>query len=118
MHRYKELKVWQKGRELVKDVYQITSSYPRTEDFGLTSQIKRSAVSIPANIAEGCGRGTNAELNRFLDIAEGSAFELETLIILSADLKLIHEESSIELLSKIDEIQRMIFSFKKQLLTS
>lgn len=115
MHRYKELKVWQKGRELVSAVYQATSTFPKNEDFGLTSQIRKSAVSIPANIAEGCGRNTNPELNRFLDIAVGSAFELETLIILSVDLDLIKKESSLFLITEIDEIQRMLFGFKKQL---
>ncbi len=118
MHRYKNLIIWQKSRELVKNAYQITNSFPKAEVFGLTSQIRRSAVSIPANIAEGCGRNTNSDLNRFLDIAEGSAFELETLIILSTDLNMINEDSSVVFLSKIDEVQRMIFSFKKQLVTS
>lgn len=115
MHRFKELKIWQKSRELVKEIYQATDVLPKTENFGLTSQIRRCVVSIPANIAEGCGRNTNAELNRFLDIAEGSAFELETLIILSTDLKYLNDDSSKLLLSAIDEVQRMIFSFKNQL---
>lgn len=115
MHRYKELKVWQKSRELVKETYQLTSNFPTTENFGITSQIRRSAVSIPANIAEGCGRNTDAELNRFMDIAQGSAFELETLIILSNDLNYIDNGNSELILSELGEIHKMIFSFKKQL---
>jgi len=118
MHRYKELKVWQKSRELVKEIYLATQDFPKTEDYGITSQIRRSAVSIPANLAEGCGRNTNNELNRFCDIAEGSAFELETLLILSNDLGYLNDESFKNLILKLDEVQRMVFSFKKQLSNS
>jgi len=92
-----------------------TQDFPKTEDYGITSQIRRSAVSIPANLAEGCGRNTNNELNRFCDIAEGSAFELETLLILSNDIGNLNNESLKNLILKMDEVQRMIFSFKKQL---
>ncbi|MDA3929549.1 MAG: four helix bundle protein [Prolixibacteraceae bacterium] len=115
MHRYKELKVWQKSRELVKEIYLTTDGFPKAEIYGITSQIRRSAVSIPANIAEGCGRNTNKELNRFMDIAQGSAFELETLILLCGDLNYIDENRSKYLLSTLVEIHKMVFSFKKQL---
>lgn len=115
MHRFKDLKVWQKGRFLVKNIYFITKNFPDEELYGLTSQIRRSAVSIPANIAEGCGRNTNPDLNRFLDISNGSAFELETLMILSSDLDFITDEEFLKIDSQIQEIQKMIYSFKQTL---
>lgn len=86
MTSHKELKVWQKGIELVKSIYEITKSFPANEQFGLTSQMRRTAVSIPSNIAEGCGRNSNKELTHFLYIALGSAAELETQLIISHDL--------------------------------
>lgn len=115
MHQFKELKVWQKGRRLVKDIYQVTKKFPHDELYGITSQIRRSAVSIPTNIAEGCGRNSNPDLNRFLDIANGSAFELETLLILSGDLEYISDSELLELDSELQEIQKMIYNFKQSL---
>ncbi|HKK81493.1 MAG TPA: four helix bundle protein [Prolixibacteraceae bacterium] len=116
MHRFKELKVWQKGRFLVKDIYLTTNKFPNEELYGITSQIRRSAVSIPANIAEGCGRNSNPDLNRFLDISNGSAFELETLMILSSDLDFIADEDFLKIDSQIQEIQKMIYRFKQTLI--
>jgi len=113
MHRFKELKVWQKGRELVKDIYKTTHNFPEDELFGITSQMRRSAISIPANIAEGCGRNTGNDLNRFLDIANGSSFELETLVILCLDLDFISQNEFEFFDAKLNEIQRMIYGFKK-----
>ncbi|MFW6246210.1 MAG: four helix bundle protein [Tangfeifania sp.] len=113
MHRFKELKVWQKGRELVKDIYKTTHNFPKDELFGITSQMRRSAISIPANIAEGCGRNTGNDLNRFLDIANGSSFELETLVILCLDLDFISQDEFEFFDAKLNEIQRMIYGFKK-----
>ena len=118
MHQFKELKVWQKGRELVKEIYQSTHKFPKDELFGITSQMRRSAVSIPANIAEGCGRNSDNELNRFLDIANGSAFELETLVILSLDLDFISQKEFEYFDSKLNEIQKMIFGLKQSLVKS
>ncbi|MFA9392297.1 MAG: four helix bundle protein [Prolixibacteraceae bacterium] len=116
MHQFKELIVWQKGRRLVKDIYVVTKNFPKEEIYGITSQIRRSAVSVPANIAEGCGRNSNPDLNRFLDIANGSAFELETLLILSSDLEFISDKEFLNLDSQVQEIQKMIYSFKQSLL--
>ncbi len=113
MHKFKDLIVWKKGRELVKEVYLLTANFPKDEVFSLTSQIRRSVVSIPANIAEGCGRSTDKELCRFLDIANGSAFELESLFILSLDMEYISEERFKGVNDLIQEIQKMIFNFKK-----
>jgi four helix bundle protein len=118
MHKFKELKVWQKGRILVKEVYLVTKKFPSEEIYGITSQIRRSVVSIPTNIAEGCGRNSDNELNRFLDIANGSAFELETLFILSNDLEYINDLEFLQIESELQEIQKMIYSFKQTLLKS
>ena len=115
MHNFRELKIWQKSRKLVKLVYKNLKYLPEKEKFGLRSQMSRAAISIPSNIAEGCGRGTNKDLNRFLDIATGSAFELETLIILCNDLGFIEFEKTDILIMELQEIEKMIFSFKSKL---
>jgi len=113
MHNFKELKIWQKARILVKVVYDITSRFPEKERIGLTSQLQRAVVSIPTNIAEGSGRNTNKDFARFLDIAISSSFEVETEIILSHDLGYISENELNETVSKIQEIQKMIFGYIK-----
>lgn len=118
MHQFKELKVWQKGRALVKGIYLGTHKFPKDELFGITSQLRRAAVSIPANIAEGCGRDSDKELSRFLDIANGSAFELETLVILCLDLDYLSQEQFENLDAKLNEIQKMIFGLKHSLKNS
>jgi four helix bundle protein len=115
MHNYKELIIWQKARVLVKDIYELTKSFPVDERFGITSQIQRAVISIPTNIAEGSGRGSNKDFSRFLDMAIGSALELETEIILSFDLTFINEQNLNIILPKIQEIQKMLYSFKRQL---
>src|SRR5690348_13667330 len=89
MQDFKNLKVWEKAHQLAIILYRLTRSFPREEIYGLTSQIRRAATSIGANIAEGCGRGTNADMARFLQMAMGSACELEYHLLLSRDLDLI-----------------------------
>ncbi len=89
MHKYKELKVWQKGRELVKFIYELTNKFPKEEIYSLTSQIRRATISIPSNIAEGAGHFSNKEFSRFLEIAYASSCELDTQIILSFDSDLL-----------------------------
>jgi len=115
MHNYKELKVWQQARILVKQVYLITGGFAKEEKFGITSQIKRSVISIPSNIAEGAGRKTSKDFGRFLDIALGSAFELETQIILSLDLNMINKTDFDKIDSIIRQIQKMIYGLRKSL---
>jgi four helix bundle protein len=115
VHNFKDLKVWQKARFLVKDVYILTKKFPKEEMFALTSQIKRAAVSISSNIAEGCGRGTNKQLHYFLEIAQGSSCELETELILSFDLEFITEQELLDAQSRLIEIQRMIQSLMNSL---
>ena len=106
MTSHKELKVWQKGIELVKVIYSETDSFPKTELYGLTSQIRRSAVSIPSNIAEGAGRNFDKEFIHFLYITLGSASELETQIIISKELNFLETD-------KAEIIQEMIFEIIK-----
>jgi len=117
MKDHKELIVWQKGIELVKVIYKITSSFPLSEQFGLTSQIRRSVVSIPSNIAEGCGRNSDKELLQFLYIALGSASELETQIIISAELNFLQKEKSEEILVSLTEIIKMLSGLIKSIKT-
>jgi four helix bundle protein len=111
MKNFRDLKVWEKSHELTLDVYQITKSFPKEELFGLTSQIRRSCSSIPANIAEGCGRKGDAEFARFLQIAFGSANELEYHLLLSKDLKLIDISNYKNLESKLIEVKKMLATF-------
>jgi len=108
MNNFKKLIVWQKSRELVKDIYLITKGFPKEELFGLTSQIRRATISIALNIAEGSGRGTDKDFVHFLDIAFGSALEVEAQIILSSDLEFITNDEYDILNLKIQEIQKMI----------
>jgi len=110
MTSHKELKVWQKSIELVKSIYEFTNSFPQSEQFGLTSQMRRAAVSIPSNIAEGCGRNSNNELIHFLYIVLGSAAELETQIIISNELNFLDNEKSEKLLNLNFEIIKMTSS--------
>jgi four helix bundle protein len=108
MHNFKDLNVWKKSLQLVKEVYIITAKYPKEEKFGLTSQIRRSAISIPSNIAEGCGRKTQKDFCNFLYIAQGSSFEFETQLILSFELGFIEEKVFENTVSKLNEIQKML----------
>lgn len=115
MKDFRQLKVWQKAHELVLALYQVTARFPRAENYGLTAQIRRAAASIPSNLAEGCGRGGDAELARFCCIARGSASELEYQILLSRDLKLIQLIDYEKLEPQITEIKRMLTVFLKKL---
>ena len=110
MTSHKELKVWQKGIELVKVIYNVTNDFPKAEQFGLTSQIRRCSVSIPSNIAEGCGRHSDKELIHFLYITLGSASELETQIIISQELGFLDKEISEIIQTLIFEIIKMTSS--------
>jgi four helix bundle protein len=100
--KHRDLIVWQEGIELVQFVYQITSSFPSQEQFGLTIQLRRAAVSVPANIAEGCARSGTKELLRFLSIPQGSLSELDTLVELSSRLGYLKDTASARL--KIDKV--------------
>jgi len=115
LKNYKELKVWQKSYELCLEIYRITAKFPKEERYGLTSQIRRSVVSIPSNIAEGYGRKTTRDYIRMLYISYGSVCELETQILLAGDLDLI-EKGELRTLNKdIAEIERMLKALIKSL---
>ena len=111
-HNFLNLEIWKRSRTLVKQVYLLTKDFPSTEKFGLTNQIRRSAVSVPSNISEGCGRGTNPQLIYFLDIAIGSLCELETQIYLSNDLNLIDPKSTKNVIEEITVIRKMTMRFR------
>jgi four helix bundle protein len=115
MKNFRELKVWEKGHELTLSIYKATVGFPTEERYGLTSQIRRSSMSIPANIAEGCGRGSDAELARFLHIAAGSASELEYHLLLANQLDLLGAPDHKRLTKKVTEVKRMLTSFIKKL---
>ena len=115
MHNFKKLDIWTKSMELVTKIYSITNSLPNQERFGLTSQIQRAAVSIPANIAEGSAKSSNKDFARFLEMSIGSSFELETELIIALNLKYIDSVVFTNIETKINEIQKMINGFKQSL---
>lgn len=108
MKDFKELRVWSKAHELTVSIYVITRSFPKDEMYGLTSQVRRSASSIGANIAEGCGRHSDGEMTRFLQIARGSASETEYHLLLAKDLGLLSEAEFRKAEHKLLEVQRML----------
>lgn len=110
MQDFKKLQVWQKAHNFTVNLYKISSSFPDSEKFGLTNQIRRASVSIESNISEGCGRGSNKELTRFLYIAKGSAAEVECQILIARDLGYIDSKKAELLSDKITEISRMLNS--------
>ncbi|AYN66843.1 four helix bundle protein [Euzebyella marina] len=107
---YKELDVWLKARELVKKIYILTTSFPNEEQYGLTSQIRRSSISMSSNIAEGCGRQTAKETIYFLHIARGSLFELETQVILADDLGYT-TTNAVDTLKEIERVKMLLNGF-------
>lgn len=115
MNNFRELKVWQKSIELVKQIYQKTNSFPSTEIYGLTSQIRRAAVSIPSNIAEGAARKSVKDFDHFLSIALGSSFELETQIIIATELNYLSNDDNTQIEQDIQEVQKMIRGLQKSL---
>ena len=115
MRDFKELKVWDKAHRCAVEVYRTTGAFPSEERFGLVAQLRRSAASVPANIAEGCGRESDRELIRFLSIAAGSASEAEYHLLLSRDLGYLAEEDYQELVKQICEVRRMLSAFMQKL---
>lgn len=117
MHNYKQLAIWKDGISMAVEVYKLMETLPSEEKFGLISQIKRSSVSIPSNIAEGAGRGTNKDFCRFIDIAVGSSCELDTQLIIAKELTWL-EPSIYEVYEdRIDHLQKRMFILKQKLLT-
>ncbi len=115
LKNYKELKVWQRSYQLCLEIYKITKRFPNEEKYGLTSQIRRAAVSVPSNISEGYGRKTTPEYIRFLYIAYGSNCEMETQILLSGDLGYIETDKLENLQERMGEVERMLKALIKSL---
>lgn len=111
MQDFKKLLVWEKSHQLTLAVYKATAEFPKAELFGLTSQTRRACASIPANIAEGCGRDGRADSARFLQVAMGSASELEYHLFLAHDLRLLNDSAYKSLESRAVELKRMLASF-------
>jgi four helix bundle protein len=112
---FRELQVWQRSHQLTLGIYRVTKKFPKDELFALTSQMRRASVSIPANIAEGCGRDGDAELKRFLNIALGSACELDYHLLLATDLGYLAPADSQPLVAEALELRRMLGAFIQKL---
>ncbi|MBC8869398.1 MAG: four helix bundle protein [Planctomycetes bacterium] len=115
MKDFRQLKVWEKAHQLTLTVYRVTKALPPDERFGLTSQIRRAAASVPSNIAEGCGRNSDAELARFMEIAMGSASEVEYQILLARDLEYVATPEHEDIHGRVCEVKRMLASFIQKL---
>ena len=115
-HNFKKLEIWKRSRVFVKEIYLTTKKFPHDERFGLTDQIRRAAVSVPSNIAEGCGRDTIPQLAHFLDISIASCCEVETQLYLSFDLEYIQESEMIRLTEEVANIRKMAYNFRKRIL--
>lgn len=114
MQDFRNLAVWRRAHELTLAIYRETSGFPDTERFGLASQMRRSAASIPTNIAEGCGRGSDADFARFLHMAMGSASELEYQILLASDLGHLRPETAGSLIDQVQTIKKMSSSLARK----
>ena len=112
---YRDLDIWSKGIRVVKDVYKLTENFPKQEIYGLTSQMRRAAISIPSNVAEGFRRYHNKEYRQFLYISLGSCAELETQVTIAKELEYIAEAREVELLEELDHLCRMISNLIKKL---
>lgn len=115
MRNFKQLLIWQKGFQIAVKSFNVVASFPKEEKYSITSQITRSAVSIPSNIAEGSSRSSMKDYNRFLEISLGSSFELETQLLIAEAVNFGEKEKRDDLLKDIDEEQKMIMSFMSKL---
>jgi len=115
MHRFKDLDIWKLSRKFCSQIYITTANFPDTEKFGLTNQLRRASVSIPSNIAEGCSRSSNKDFSRFLEIAIGSIYEIETQLLIAFDLGYISQIKVDELIYDLDKITKMISKFRSTL---
>tara|TARA_R110002124_G_scaffold120157_1_gene278009 strand:+ start:5560 stop:5916 length:357 start_codon:yes stop_codon:yes gene_type:complete len=113
MKDFRDLKVWEKSHKVALNVYRLTKPFPKEEIYGLVSQMRRSASSVPTNIAEGCGRGSDSQFGYFLNIALGSASELEYQVILSTDLEYLSVENSKKILMELTEVKKMLIKLYK-----
>ena len=115
MRNFRQLDVWKKSHAMTLSIYQVASDFPATERFGLTSQLQRAAASIGANLAEGCGRDSDADFRRFVQIACGSACEVEYHLILANDLGLISNQKYEQLNTSVNEVKRMLVGLTRYL---
>ncbi len=115
MHILEDLKVWNKAMDIAVETYKLSAQFPAEEKYGLTGQIRRSAVSVPSNIAEGAGRNNPAEFKNFLGIVNGSSYELFTQLVLSYKLDLVPENLVQPIISEVTEVQKMDFALIKHL---
>lgn len=115
MRDYKKYTVWELGHQLTLDIYKVTQMFPKEEIYGLTSQMRRASYSIPSNIAEGCGRESEAEFKRFLTISQGSASELEYFNILVKDLDITSNDEFIKFDQQISQVKRSLHSLIKKM---
>jgi four helix bundle protein len=115
MRDFRELKVWQKAHQVALEVYRHSKTFPADERFGLTVHLRKSAISVPSNITEGCGRSGDKELARFLSIAAGSASELEYQLLLAHDLGYLSQDNHSQLTNQVAEVRRMLFRFMQTL---
>ncbi len=115
MHQFEKLKIWQKSMDLLVDVYKANEDYPKEEKYGLTSQMRRSTVSIPSNIAEGSGRNSNQQFNYFLGVASGSTSELITQTFLSERLELIDSSTMGNIVDQCVEVSKMNIALQQTL---
>jgi four helix bundle protein len=115
MHRFKDLEIWKQSRVFCKEIYVVTVQFPESEKFGLTNQLRRASVSIPSNIAEGASRKSNKDFSRFLEIALGSCYEIETQLLISNDLGFLNDNDLKQSLSSLKSIVLMTSKFKSTL---
>ncbi|NCQ16019.1 MAG: four helix bundle protein [Flavobacteriales bacterium] len=115
MHNFKELDIWKESKDFCIIIYKLTLLFPKTEAFGLASQINRAVISIPSNIAEGSGRETNKDFSRFISIALGSAFELETQLIIANEINYFNKTTFDNLIKTLNVIQKKLVNFNKYL---
>ena len=115
MQDFRRLKVWRAAHQLTLEVYKATATFPRDEVHGLTSQLRRAAASVPANIAEGCGRGSDLDLARFLQISMGSASEVQYHLLLAHDLGFLGDEDHCRLDDGVTQVKRMLTTFMQRL---
>lgn len=115
VHDYRKLDTWKSAIELAKMIYDLTADYPVDEKFGLKSQIRRASISVSSNIAEGAGRGYDKDFSKFLGIAYGSCCEVDSLLYLSIELKIVAEEACESIFGQIKKTQKQIFNLKRSL---
>ena len=114
IHNFRELDVWKKSMKIASAIYALTKTFPQNEVYALCSQMQRAATSIPSNIAEGSGRATDKELSHFLNISLGSAYELETELLLACDVQYIQQGQCEDMRQQIIEVQKMLYALIKK----